>query len=120
MAKRSHALIVSVKIGASEAILCGNWTLHFQQNVFVYTEIVSLSMISLFQSCVTFVRMERWQICDRKEMEIVSGFGSAVVEGRGIKLCIIEIDNQLARSESMQNSKTQRGNKHLCESSWTN
>lgn len=69
---------------------------------------------------MTFVRMERWQICDRKEMEIVSGFGSAVVEGRGAKLCINEIDNQLVRSESMQNSKTQRGNKHLCESSWTN
>ena len=45
---------------------------------------------------------------------------AAAVEGRGIKLCIIEIDNQLVRSESMQNSKTQRGNKHLCESSWTN
>ena len=80
--------------------------------------IVSNLLIS--ERCVTFVRMERWQICDRKEMEIVSGFGSAVGEGRGAKLCINEIDNQLVRSESMQNSKTQRGNKHLCESSWTN
>ena len=120
MVKRSHALIVSVKIGASEAILGGNWTLHFQQNVFVYTEIVSLSMISLFQSCVTFVRMERWQICDRKEMERVSGFGSAVVEGRDVVLCLDDFDSQLVRSESMQNSKNQRGNKHLAESSWTN
>ena len=120
MAKRSHALIVSVKIGASEAILGGNWTLHFQQNVFVYTESFIVNDLLISELCVTFVRMERWQICDRKEMEIVSGFGSAVVEGRGAKLCINEIDNQLVRSESMQNSKTQRGNKHLCESSWTN
>ena len=69
---------------------------------------------------MTFVRMERWQICDRKEMEIVSGFGSAVVEVRDVVLCLDDFDNQLVRSESMQNSKTQRGNKHLCESSWTN
>ena len=116
--KRSHALIVSVKIGGysvwkldtplSAKCLCTHW------GSFIVNDLL------ISELCVTFVRMERWQICDRKEMEIVSGFGSAGVEGRGAQLCINGIDNQLARSESMQNSKTQRGNKHLCESSWTN
>ena len=57
--------------------------------------------------------MKKWAGCDRASMEAASAFGSPVGKATIYMNCE-------SIPVNCQNSKTQRGNKHLSERSWTN
>ena len=61
--------------------------------------------------------MKKWAGCDRASMEAASAFGSPVGKATIYKEGLMNCESIPV---NCQNSKTQRGNKHLSESSWTN